>query len=44
MRASDDLAQVVDQSHQALHEFVRGESGPLKALYSHRDDVSLANP
>lgn len=23
---------------------MRGDSGPLKALYSHRDDVSLANP
>ncbi len=44
MGASDDLAQVVDQSHQALAQFVRGDSGPLKALYSHRDDVSLANP
>ena len=35
MRASDELARVVDQSHQALHEFVRGDSGPLKALFSH---------
>jgi len=29
MGASDDLAQVVHQSHQALDQFVRGDSGPL---------------
>ena len=44
MRASDDLARVVYQSHQALDEFVRGDSGPLKALFSHGGEVSLANP
>jgi ketosteroid isomerase-like protein len=44
MGVFDDLAKVVDQSHQALDQFVRGDSGALKALYSHRDDVSLANP
>jgi ketosteroid isomerase-like protein len=44
MRTSDDIARVVDRSHQALDEFVRGDSGPLKAFFLHGDDVSLANP
>jgi ketosteroid isomerase-like protein len=44
MTTSDDLADVIEQSHLALEQFARGDSEPLKALYSHRDDVSLANP
>ena len=35
---------VVEQSHSALGEFVCGNPEPLKNIYSHRDDVSLANP
>jgi ketosteroid isomerase-like protein len=41
---SSDLDQVIEQSHRALGEFVMGNPEPLKKLYSHRDDVSLANP
>jgi ketosteroid isomerase-like protein len=40
----DDLDAVVEQSHLALGEFAKGNPEPLKAMYSHRDDVSLANP
>lgn len=40
----DDLDAVIDRSHQALGEFVKGDPEPLKALYSHRDDVTLADP
>jgi ketosteroid isomerase-like protein len=40
----DDLDAVIERSHQALGEFVNGNPEPLKAMYSHRDDVSLANP
>jgi ketosteroid isomerase-like protein len=36
--------EVVEQSHLALGEFANGNSEPLKSLYSHSDDVSLANP
>jgi ketosteroid isomerase-like protein len=39
-----DLDRVVDESHEALDAFARGDSEPLKALYSHGDDVSIANP
>ncbi len=42
--AFDDLDRVVDQSHQAVDAFAKGDSEPLKALYSHEADVSIANP
>src|SRR5215207_2083039 len=44
MAAIDDLDQVVEQYHQALGEVVKGNPEPLKMMYSHREDVSLANP
>lgn len=39
-----DLAQVIEQYHQTLDTFVKGDPEPLKALYSRRDDVTIANP
>jgi ketosteroid isomerase-like protein len=39
-----DLDQFVEHYHQALDEFFRGNPEPAKSLYSHLDDVSLANP
>jgi ketosteroid isomerase-like protein len=30
--------------HSALDEFSRGNPEPVKRLFSHRDDVTLANP
>jgi len=44
MAAVDDLDQVVEQYHLALGEIVKGNPEPLKMVYSHREDVSLANP
>jgi ketosteroid isomerase-like protein len=38
------LADVIAQYHQALDEFVNGNPKRLQTLFSHRDDVSLANP
>lgn len=38
------MADFIDEYHQALDEFFRGDPEPAKGLYSHRDDVSLANP
>jgi ketosteroid isomerase-like protein len=35
---------VIDESHRALAEFVRGNSGVMKALFSSREDVCLGNP
>jgi ketosteroid isomerase-like protein len=44
MAAVDDLDQVIERSHLALGEIVDGDPQPLKEMYSHRQDVSLANP
>jgi ketosteroid isomerase-like protein len=44
MAAVDDLDQVVEQYHLALGEIVKGNPEPLKMVYYHREDVTLANP
>jgi ketosteroid isomerase-like protein len=44
MAAADDLDQVIEQYHLALDEFSRGNPDPVKAFYSGRDDVAIANP
>lgn len=40
----DDFNEVLDRIHLALDAFFKGDPEPAKAAYSHRDDVSLANP
>jgi ketosteroid isomerase-like protein len=44
MAAVDDFDEVVEQYHLALDEFFKGNPQPLKKFFSHRDDVTLANP
>jgi ketosteroid isomerase-like protein len=44
MAALDDLDRVIEQCQQALDEFVKGNPQPMQAMFSHRADVSLANP
>jgi len=44
MAAADDLDQVIERSHLALGEIVNGNPEPLKEMYSHLQDISLANP
>jgi hypothetical protein len=39
-----DLDEVIEQYHEALEKFSRGDPEPVKRLYSHRGDVVLANP
>jgi ketosteroid isomerase-like protein len=39
-----DLDDTIGEYHRALDEFSRGDPAPVKALYSHRDDGTLANP
>ena len=39
-----DLDQILDQYHQALDEFARGNHEPAARLWSHREDVTLGNP
>jgi ketosteroid isomerase-like protein len=40
----DDLAATVDRLRAALRRFIHGDGGPLTALFSTHDDVTLANP
>jgi ketosteroid isomerase-like protein len=44
MAAQDDLEEVIEQSHLTLGEIVKGNPEPLKMVYSHQEDVTLANP
>ena len=39
-----DLEQVIERYHGAVDEFARGNPDPVKALFSHGDDATLANP
>ncbi len=36
--------QVIQKVHLALLEFVKGNPEPMKLMFSHREDVTLANP
>lgn len=44
MAAADDVDELIERYQQAMRELVNGNPEPLKEIYSHRDDVSLANP
>jgi len=39
-----DFDEVVEHYHRALGEFVKGNPEPLKRMYSHREEITLANP
>ena len=39
-----EFDQVLERYHRAAAEFVKGDSAPYKELFSHRQDVTLANP
>lgn len=39
-----NFRQTLQQYHVALDAFARGDSAPVKQVFSHRDDVTLANP
>jgi ketosteroid isomerase-like protein len=42
--AASGFDDAIEENHRALGAFVKGDPEPLKALYSHQDDVTLANP
>jgi ketosteroid isomerase-like protein len=44
MATIDDLDQVLEQWHLAQDEFVKGNPELVKQMWSHGDDVSVANP
>ncbi len=44
MAAVDDVDELIEQYQLALGEFMKGNPEPQKKLFSHREDVTLANP
>ena len=44
MAALDDLDEVLERWQLATGELRKGNPEPVKKLWSHREDVSLANP
>lgn len=39
-----EVDRLIEQYQRALGEFVKGDSRPVQELFSHGEDVSLANP
>jgi hypothetical protein len=39
-----DISHVIDQYHNAISTFLGGNAQPLKSMFSHREDVTLATP
>jgi ketosteroid isomerase-like protein len=44
MAAVDDVDELIERYHLAQGEFLEGNPEPLQELFSHREDVTLANP
>src|SRR5215217_3540902 len=44
MASVDDVDELIEQYYRAQREFLRGNPEPVKDLFSHREDVTLANP
>jgi ketosteroid isomerase-like protein len=44
MAAVDDVDRLIEQYQLGLDEFMKGNPEPVQDLYSHREDVTLANP
>src|SRR5215212_1288745 len=41
---ASDFEQVIEQCQLAIGEFPKGNPEPMKAMFSHQEDVTLANP
>ena len=44
MSVVDNVDKLIEHYQLATAEFVKGNPEPYKALFSHREDVTLANP
>ena len=42
--AVDDVDELIERYFRAQGEFLRGNPKPVKDLFSHREDVTIANP
>jgi len=40
----EDLDAAIDRYHNAAAEFIKGNPAPFEMMFSHADDVSVANP
>ena len=44
MATVDDVDELIEQYYRAQGEFLKGNPEPVKDLFSHREEVTLANP
>jgi len=44
MSAAEDVDELIERYQLGLDEFMKGNPEPVKELFSHREDVTLANP
>jgi ketosteroid isomerase-like protein len=44
MATVEDLDEVIDRCQLGLREFIKGNPEPMQSMFSHREDVTLANP
>jgi ketosteroid isomerase-like protein len=44
MSAAHDLDELIERYQLGLDDFMKGNPEPVKELFSHRGDVTLANP
>ena len=44
MSAADAVDELIERYQLGLDDFMKGDPGPVKELFSHREDVTLANP
>jgi ketosteroid isomerase-like protein len=44
MSVADDVDELIERYQLGLGEFMKGDPEPVKELFSHKEDVTLANP
>ena len=44
MSAVEDVDRLIERFRLSMDGFLKGDSEPTKRVFSHRDDVTLANP
>jgi len=44
MSAADAVDELIERYQLGLDDFMKGDPEPVKELFSHREDVTLANP
>ena len=44
MAAVDDVDKLIERLRLAMDEFQKGNPKPTQELFSHKEDVTLANP